>query len=90
MRKINTEIQPAVCPQCMKGALTSEWMEGIFRCSHCGSGCWYMSASSRLERMSVKPVSDISSYPEVSVKSMPYCDARAVQLVYQGGKGAGI
>jgi len=86
MRKINTEIQPAVCPKCMKGALTSQWMEGIFRCSHCGSGYWHtMSVSSRLERMTVKPVSDISSYPKVSVKSMPYCDCKLRMVLGYGG-----
>ena len=67
------EPQPA-CPRCKTGKL--EYVPAnFFLCSECGE--IYRESPSGFKRLTVDPVSDLSSYPEVVVDPYPpFCDCR--------------
>jgi hypothetical protein len=84
----NIKEEPIDCPRCKTGKL--EKATGVFfLCSRCGD-IYRKSPTLGLERLTVDPVSDHSSYPEVVVNpDPPYCDCRLREYLKTSGSCIG-
>ncbi len=77
-----------ICPDCKSGSLIRE-TKVFFSCSKCDS-IYRDSPSKGLKRINVDPVSDVSSYPEITfLAEPPYCDCELKEylktMVYNYG-----
>jgi hypothetical protein len=80
--------EPIACPRCKTGKL--ENATGVFfMCSRCGD-IYHKSPALGWERLTVDPVSDLSSYPEVVVNpAPPYCDCQLREYLETRGSHIG-
>jgi len=79
--------EPIACPRCKTGKL--ENATGVFfLCSRCGD-IYRKSSPLGWERLTVDPVSDLSSYPEVVVNPIPYCDCQLREYLETRGSHIG-